>query len=214
MQEKSEVLALLREAVERYDKDLAIRSAMQAISSGISPAEAIEDGLGKGMAEISERFNEGRIFLPQVLAASQAMTEAIAIFEERMGAQNIPCKGIVIIGTVEGDIHEIGKHVVSAFLRSAGYLVYDLGKDVPPEVFMLEAKERSADIVGASALMTTTLVGQRMIIERLREEKLFNVKTIFGGACCTLKWVESIGGDAYCECGSQVVKKVDELMSD
>jgi len=83
---------------------------------------------------------------------------------------------------------------------------------VPPDIFIGAAKERSANIIGASALMTTTLVGQRRIIERLHEEKLYNVKTIFGGACCTNKWVEHIGGDAYCGCGSQVVEKVNALL--
>lgn len=212
MRSKDEILALLKEAVVRYDKKLAVSTATEAVRMGIGPAEAIEKGLGAGMAEISVMFNEGRMFLPQVLAASQAMSQAINIYERHMGEENIPSKGVVVIGTVEGDIHEIGKHVVSAFLRSAGFLVYDLGKDVPPHLFTQAAKELNASIVGASALMTTTLVGQRKIIERLKEERLFNVKTIFGGACCTSKWVENIGGDAYCECGSMVVQKVNALM--
>ncbi len=213
MKEKEEVLALLKKAVKTWDRHLAVEMANKVLELGLDPEEAIEKGLGVGMAEVSEWFNEGKIFLPQVLAASQAMTEAIAIFEEHMGGRNLPCKGVVVIGTVEGDIHEIGKHVVAAFLRSAGYLVYDLGKDVPHEAFIAVAKERDADVIGASALMTTTLVGQRRIVERIRQEKLYYIKTIFGGACCTSRWVDSIGGDAYCECGAQVVKRVNELLS-
>ncbi|MBI0584189.1 MAG: cobalamin-dependent protein [Methanomassiliicoccus sp.] len=204
-------MALLKKAVGTWNIGLAIETAKEAVAMGIDPTEAIEC-LGQGMIGISEAFNEGRIYLPQVLAASQAMEDAIMEFEPVMAGKLMPSKGVVIIGTVQGDIHEIGKHVVTAFLRGAGYIVYDLGKDVPPEEFMAAARERGADIIGASALMTTTLVGQKRIIERLNEEKLFNIKTIFGGACCTDRWVKDIGGDAYCACGAEVVKKVNSLL--
>jgi trimethylamine corrinoid protein len=102
--------------------------------------------------------------------------------------------------------------VVCAFLRGSGYTVYDLGKDVPPMVFIRAAKDKNAQIIGASALMTTTLVGQRRIVEILKEERMFDVKTIFGGACCTPKWVESFGGDAHCSCGAEVVSVVERLL--
>ncbi len=214
MTEKEEVLALLKEAVETWNVDMSRETAEYAMDVGINPCEAIESGLSQGMASISSRFREGKIFLPQVMAASHAMEEAMEVIEPHISAKALTSKGVVVIGTVQGDIHEIGKHIVVAFLRGAGYKVYDLGKDVSPDEFLEEAIEKGADIVGASALMTTTLVYQRRIIERLREEKLNNIKTIFGGACCTQKWVRDIGGDAYCECGAEVVERVDQLMSE
>jgi trimethylamine corrinoid protein len=209
---RSEVLALLKGAVETWNRELAREAAHEALRLGIDPLEAIEEGLGQGMNSISRRFNEGKIFLPQVLAASQAMEEGMKVFEPHLVAEDRPSKGVIVIGTVQGDIHEIGKHVVCAFLRGSGYTVYDLGKDVPPMVFIRAAKDKNAQIIGASALMTTTLVGQRRIVEILKEERMFDVKTIFGGACCTPKWVESFGGDAHCSCGAEVVSVVERLL--
>lgn len=212
MTTRSEVLALLKGAVETWNRELAREAAHEALRLGIDPLEAIEEGLGQGMNSISRRFNEGKIFLPQVLAASQAMEEGMKVFEPHLVAEDRPSKGVIVIGTVQGDIHEIGKHVVCAFLRGSGYTVYDLGKDVPPMVFIRAAKDKNAQIIGASALMTTTLVGQRKIVEILKEERMFDVKTIFGGACCTPKWVESFGGDAHCSCGAEVVSVVERLL--
>ena len=209
---ESDVLALLKKAVETWNKDLAIDTAKKALDMGIDPYEAIENGLCQGMMGISDAFNEGRIYLPQVLAASEAMESAIAIFEPALYGKFFPCKGVVVIGTVQGDIHEIGKNVVTAFLRGAGYAVFDLGKDISPDEFLLAAREKGADVIGASALMTTTLVGQKRIIEQLNEEKLFQIKTIFGGACCTNRWVIDIGGDAYCACGAEVANKLNKLL--
>lgn len=212
MKNKNEVLALLKHAVETWNEGLAVEAAENALLIGMDPREAIECGLSQGMVSISSSFREGRIFLPQVLAASHAMEEAMKVFEPYLTEREMPSKGVVVIGTVQGDIHEIGKHIVIAFLRGAGFKVYDLGKDVSPDEFLEAAIERKADVLGASALMTTTLVYQRRIIERLREEKLFNIKTIFGGACCTQRWVTDIGGDAYCECGAEVVEKVSQML--
>ncbi len=210
--QENEVLALLRKAVETWNKGLAVETAKKALEMGIDPYEAIENGLCLGMMGISDAFNEGRIYLPQVLAASEAMESAIAIFEPSLAGNFLPYKGVVVIGTVQGDIHEIGKNVVTAFLRGAGYAVFDLGKDTSPDEFLIAAREKGADVIGASALMTTTLVGQRRIIEQLNEEKLFKIKTIFGGACCTHRWVMDIGGDGYCACGAEVANKLDQLL--
>ena len=212
MEDKAEVLTLLKGAVETWNRDLAREAANEALRLNIDPVDAIENGLGKGMESISRRFNEGKIFLPQVLAASQAMEGGMKVFEPHLSKDGIPSKGVVVMGTVMGDIHEIGKHVVCAFLRGSGYNVIDLGKDVPPEDFVQTAKEKNAVVIGASALMTTTLVCQKRIVERLRQERMFDVKTIFGGACCTPKWVESFGGDAHCACGAEVVSTIERLL--
>ncbi|TFG55808.1 MAG: dimethylamine methyltransferase [Methanomassiliicoccus sp.] len=208
-----DILKELKVSVETWNTDLAIKAVNNAKEAGISPFVAIEAGLGRGMITISVLFDEGKIYLPQVLAASQTMQKAM----EMLGPLDLShswTKGIVVLGTVQGDIHEIGKHVIKAFLRGGGYTVFDLGKDVPTENFIAAIKEHQADIVGASALMTTTLIGQRQLVETLKEENLSQVKTIFGGAPCTQKWVDSISGDGYCSSGADVIELVHRMMGE
>ena len=212
MSNKEEVLEKLRRSIETWNIELAKSSAKEALDLGIAPSEAIENGLGMGMISISQRFDEATLYLPQVLAASNAMEAALKVFEPVMGLGANIGKGTVVLGTVHGDIHEIGKNVVGAMLRGAGYRIIDLGRDVPIERFIDTCREANADIVGASALMTTTMVGQKTIVETIREEGL-RTKTIFGGAPCSKKWVESFGGDVYCPSGAEVVHLVDGLMN-
>jgi methanogenic corrinoid protein MtbC1 len=140
------------------------------------------------------------------------MEEAMKILDPVMGANSIAGKGTVVLGTVLGDVHEIGKNVIGAMLRGAGYRVIDLGRDVTIEKFIDECRASNADIVGASALMTTTLWGQRAIAEGIRDEGL-STSTIFGGAPCNQRWVESFGGDVYCPSGAEVVDMVERLMA-
>ena len=206
-----EIMNSLKRAVETWDIKLAETAAKQALDAGIAPGDAVENGLGKGMETISQRFDEATIFLPQVLAASKAMEKAMEIFEPVMTKGATASRGTVVIGTVLGDIHEIGKNVVGAMLKGAGYNVVDVGRDVPPEKFIEAAKENSADVVGASALMTTTVVVQKDIVDLLKEEKM-NAKTIFGGAPASAEWVESIGGDQYCPSGAEAVEMVTKLV--
>jgi corrinoid protein of di/trimethylamine methyltransferase len=213
MEKREEVLQELRRSIETWNTELAKKSAREALALGIPPAEAIEQGLGLGMASISQRFDEATIFLPHVLAASTAMEAAMKELEPAMNGKDLT-KGTVVIGTVHGDIHEIGKNVVAAMLRGAGYRVVDLGRDVPLERFIETAKERKAHIIGASALMTTTMVGQKVIVELLEEENMQHVKTIFGGAPCSKKWVESFNGGCYCPSGAEAVAMVDSLMKE
>ncbi|HEY3419900.1 MAG TPA: cobalamin-dependent protein [Methanomassiliicoccales archaeon] len=208
---KKEVLENLKRSVECWDVELARSSAREALDLGISPSEAIEAGLSKGMTSISQRFDEAVIFLPQLLAASNAMEEAMKILDPVMGANSVAGKGTVVLGTVLGDVHEIGKNVIGAMLRGAGYRVIDLGRDVAIKRFVDECKKSDADMVGASALMTTTLWGQRAIAEGIRDEGL-RTSTIFGGAPCNHRWVDSFGGDVYCPNGAEVVEMVERLM--
>ncbi|OPY31048.1 MAG: Trimethylamine corrinoid protein [Methanomassiliicoccales archaeon PtaU1.Bin124] len=213
MSKKEAILEDLRRSVSTWDIELAKRAAKEAMDIGLTPTEIVEKGLGKGMAEISQKFDEATIYLPQVLAASNAMEAAMKVLAPMMNGVELPSKGTVVIGTVHGDIHEIGKNVVGAMLRGAGYNVIDLGRDVPIENFIDAAREKKADVVGASALMTTTMVGQKEIVEFLEEEGLReNVRTIFGGAPCNKKWVDSIGGDMYCPSGAEAVAMVDALV--
>ena len=212
MSRKAEILNRLRISVETWNIELARFAAKQAIEFGIDPTEAIVNGLGEGMVSISARFDEAKIYLPQVLAASKAMEAALEEFGPLMEGSEIQTNATIVIGTVQGDVHEIGRHEVCAFLRGARYNVIDLGRDVPTERFIEAAIQTRADLVGASALMTTTMFGQAQIVEQIKEAGLDNVKTIFGGAPCTQKWVDSIGGDAYCPSGGEVVATVEKLL--
>jgi corrinoid protein of di/trimethylamine methyltransferase len=208
---KQEILANLKKSIETWNIELAKKTAQQALDAGIDPAEAVEKGLGMGMQMISQLFDEAKIYLPQVLAASTAMESALKILEPAMAKGTTLAKGTIVIGTVQGDIHEIGKNVVGAMLRGGGYSVIDLGRDVSPEKFVATARDMKADIVGASALMTTTVTVQKDIVLMLKEENVV-AKTVFGGAPCNPEWVESIGGDLYCPSGAEAVALVNQLM--
>lgn len=211
MSDKAAIMGRLKKSIETWDKDLAVSAAKEALAAGIAPGDAVENGLGKGMEVISQQFDDAKIYLPQVLAASVAMEAALKVFEPAMTKGQTAQKGTVVIATVLGDIHEIGKNVVAAMLKGGGYNVIDLGRDVAPEKFIEAAKEHNAGVVGASALMTTTVVVQKDIVDLLKEEKM-KTKTIFGGAPASEEWVESIGGDMYCPSGAQAVEMVNTLM--
>jgi corrinoid protein of di/trimethylamine methyltransferase len=210
---RTEILEDLRKAIETYNVQMAKSAAKAAVEAGVEPSDAIENGLAKGMVTISALFDEAKIYLPQVLAASNSMEAALKVFEPLMKGTETYSKGVVVLGTVHGDVHEIGKNVIAAMLRGAGYIVKDLGRDVPLEDFIEEAKGSSATVIGASALMTTTMAGQRTIVELVKEENL-DVKTLFGGAPCNEEWVRRIGGDAYCPSGAEVVQIVNDMVKE
>ncbi len=213
MARKDEILAKLKNAVETQNIDLAKATAQESLDSGMNPLEAIENGLANGMQTISDLFDDAKIFLPEILMSADAMEAALLILEPKMVGTSAESRGIIVIGTVAGDIHEIGKNVVSAMLRGAGYKIVDLGRDVPIENFVEKAKEVKAQMVGASALMSTTLAGQREIIKGLKEAGIReNVKVMFGGAPCTKEWVEKIGGDAYCPNASEATNIAAEFI--
>ncbi len=211
MSNKEQIMADLKKSVETWDVKLAESAAKAALAAGVSPGDAVENGLGKGMETISQGFDDGTLFLPQVLAASKAMEKALEIFEPVMTAGASASRGTVVLGTVLGDIHDIGKNVVAAMLKGAGFSIVDVGRDVSAEKFIEAVKESKAGVVGASALMTTTVVVQKDIVDLVNEEKV-KVKTIFGGAPASVEWVESIGGDMYCPSGAEAVDLVDRLM--
>lgn len=213
MSENDPILQDLRRSVETWDYDLMERSVRAALERGISPEVIVSQGLAKGMEIISDQFHEAKIFLPQVMAASKTMEGALELLEPEMTCSNNIYRGTIVMGSVQGDIHEIGKNVCCAMLRGAGYNVVDLGPDVSPDRFVEAAEKYSADVVGGSALMTTTLVMQRYIVKALKDRGS-SVLMIFGGAPCSREWVEEIGGDGYSASGSEIVALVNRLLSD
>ncbi len=207
---KQEILADLKKSVETWDLNLVKTATQAAIDEKIPVSEIIGDGLGKGMEVIGDRFDKAEIFLPQVVAASKTMELALKILEPLMTSGAGSLKGCVIMGTVEGDIHEIGKNVCCAMLRGAGYKVVDLGPDVTAQDFIDAADENEAQVLGGSALMTTTLESQRELVEAVKEIDA-PYKCIFGGAPCSQEWCDEIHADGYSETANEIIGLVDRL---
>jgi dimethylamine corrinoid protein len=213
MASKEEMIQELSEAIVSCKKERVIEAVNKA-KEVMEPSEIIEKGLAAGMNEVGTLFERGKLFLPHVMMAADAMAAGVKILEAEMpaGAQTRKM-GVIVNGTVEGDVHDIGKSIVSTMLQSAGFEVYDLGRDVPVKDFIEKAKEVNADMIGLSALMTTTLQGQRDVIELLKEEGLRDrVKVMVGGAPATQAWADKIGADCYAENASEAVTKAKELL--
>ena len=191
-----------------------VLEAVEKAKAELPPEEIIEKGLSAGMNQVGILFERGKLFLPHVMIAADAMTAGVKLLEEGMPAGTRDKKlGVIVNGTVEGDVHDIGKSIVSTMLQSAGFEVHDIGRDVPIRHFVQKAKETDADMIGISALMTTTLQGQREVIELLKEEGLRSrVKIMVGGAPATQAWAEKIGADCYAENASEAVAKAKELL--
>ncbi len=208
-----ELLQELSDAVISCKKD-AVLAAVEKAKSEIPASEIIEKGLAAGMNEVGVLFERGKLFLPHVMMAADAMTAGVSLLEADMPAGDRGKKlGVIVNGTVEGDVHDIGKSIVSTMLQSAGFEVHDIGRDVPIRNFVEKAKETGANMVGLSALMTTTLPGQKEVIDLLKEEGLREkVKVMIGGAPATQAWAEKIGADCYAENASEAVTKAKELL--
>ncbi len=197
--ERERILRELGEAVINFDDELARHLAREVIDLGIDPVEALEDGLAKALREVGDRFGSGEAFITELIAAAQAMEAGAEILNDEIARRGATRKSIgrFLIGTVEGDIHSIGKNIVTTMLRASGFEVVDLGIDVPTGVFVDKVRELKPDILGLSALMTTTMTKQREVIDALRKAGLKQgVKVIVGGAPVTEEWVKEIGADA------------------
>ncbi len=198
------------------DPDAAADLAKKAVEAGIDPLEAINKGFVPGVDYVGEQYGKGEMFLPDLVLAGEAMKAAVAVLEPeivRQGSQR-QTLGVVVIGTVEGDIHDIGKTLVATMLSVSGFRVYDLGVDVPVATFVEKAREVSADIVGMSALLTTTMVRQRDVVEALEDAGLRSqVKVMVGGAPVTRAWAQEIGADGYSEDAIGAVAVAKQLLA-
>ncbi len=193
---QQDILEKLKKSVEEMEPELAEEAAKEAVAAQIDPVVAINEGLAKGMQTISDLFDEGEAFVPQLLVAAEAFETAVAILTSSMSAEEKKkvSQGKVLIHTVQGDIHDIGKNIVKTMLSASGFEVYDLGRDVPVEEVVKKAKEYQVDIIAGSALMTTTMPAQRDIVKLLVEEGIRDQFIVmFGGAPVSREWVEKIG---------------------
>ena len=191
----------LRQSVIEGEPDDAEQLAKQALEDGLDPLTCINEGLTKGIQRVGELFASGEYFLPELIIGAEAMKRALAILEPAMvGDQAREVVGTVVLGTVEGDMHEIGKTLVGTMLTANGFRVIDLGVDQSTDKFIAAIKENKAEIVGASALLTTTMLQQGKIVEALKAEGLADqVKVMVGGAPVTESFASEIGADGYAE---------------
>jgi len=214
--EQAKVLDEISEAIQTFDEERVFASVRKALDMNIDPSQIIDSGIGKGLRIVGQKFDCGELFLAHLVSAAEPAQKAVKellrpAFEKK--ASEVKTLGKVVLGTVQGDIHNIGKNIAGAMLFAAGFEVVDLGEDVPAETFAKKAKEIGAQIVGASALLTTTRPGQRDIVEALKKEGIRNqVKAIFGGAPCTPEWVKEIGGDAFATSAMEGVRVAKQLL--
>lgn len=205
--------AIYREAFDsilEIDEEKALEVIAAAEKQGVDMMELLSLGFSAGMRELGERFSRGEVFLPELIFASDVMKLVSAEIESKFAGTQTTKRGVMVIGTVEGDVHDIGKGIVASLVKTNGIEVYDLGREVPAADFVAKAKEVNADFIGSSALLTTTMVVQKEIEDLLRAEGLRDkVITMVGGAPVTQRWAEKIGADVYCEDAAESVNFIN-----
>ena len=213
--EKAEYMEKATQHIVDADEEAVEKLAREYLEDGFNPLEMIEKGLSEGIRKLGDLFDRGEIFLPHLIIASEAMTAAVKILEQAMPADQVGKKlAKVVLGTIEGDVHDIGKGIVATMLRVYGFEVIDLGRDVPIATFVEKAKEVGADVVGSSALMTTTMAGQKALEQALKDAGLRdNLITMLGGAATTEHWAAKIGANFWAESAGDTVMKLKETFS-
>ena len=210
-----ELFKKMAQSIIDGDADISAALAKDSIAAGVPPLQAITDGFVVGVNVIGDAFGRGEAFLPELVMAGEAMKAAVAVLNPELKKQGTERRmlGKVVLATVEGDIHEIGKTLVGTMLGSSGFEVYDLGVDASPEKIIGKAIEVNADIIGMSALLTTTMVKQREVIEELEKEGLRSrFKVMVGGAPITRDWFKAIKADGYSEDAIGAVQVAKELV--
>jgi trimethylamine corrinoid protein len=205
----------MRDAVVRGDREESVALARRALEEGVDPMAAIREGFAPGMEVVGKGFEDGSLFLPDMMLAAEAMKAAIGVLEEAMppekAAENRA--GKVVLATVQGDVHDIGKNIVRILLSTGGFEVVDLGRDVRVSTIVERAEDEKADIIGVSALMTTTMMYMKELIEELSEAGLRDdVKVMVGGAPVTPEWAREIGADAYAKDAFAAIQAARDLV--
>jgi 5-methyltetrahydrofolate--homocysteine methyltransferase len=210
-----EILKQISESLQRGEDQRTCELVRQAIDRPVETERILDDGLIAGMNVVGERFRLHEIFLPEVLLAARAMTAAMELLKPLLIRTGAPSRGKVVIGSVRGDLHDIGKNLVGIMLRGAGYEVIDLGNDVPPESFVDAAVEQGARVIGLSALLTTTMSVMREVVSLLEDRGLRGkIRVIVGGAPVTEPFAAEIEADAYGFDAASAVERVRTLVAD
>ena len=210
--EKEQLIKEAAKSIIDADKAKAEELAKSAIAAGMDPLEVIDEGFSVGIAKVGDLFGRGELFLPELILSAEAMKVATDILNAAL-PQGAKKRGKVVMGTAQGDIHDIGKSMVVSFLQASGFEVYDVGRDVEMQKFIDKAQEVDADIIGMSALLTTTMSGQKTLIEELKKAGLRDrFKVMVGGAPATQRWADRIGADAYGVDAADAAEKAMKLL--
>ena len=205
-------LAALADALIKGDRDTVSQLTQQAIDEGIAPKEILDQGLVAGMDVVGTRFKNNEIYVPEVLIAARAMKAGMALLQPKLAEAGVEPAGTVVVGTVKGDLHDIGKNLVSMMLTGGGLKVVDLGTDVSPEQFVEACKGGGAQVCAMSALLTTTMPQMNNVVEALKSAGV-EIKTIIGGAPVTQSFADEIGADGYAPDAASAVDIVKELIN-
>jgi len=212
----SDILTRIIEAVEDGDNGGCRTLTEEALKTGLDPLEVVDDGLSAGIQLVGEKFGKGELFLPDLMMAVEAMNEGMKIVEPELEKKKVQRQslGTVLIGTVHGDIHDIGKSIVATMLEINGYKVHDLGVNVSAGEFIEKVKEIKPQVLGLSALLSTTMREQRVIIESVQKEGFReDIKIIVGGAPVSAQWAEEIGADGFGANAELAVQLVNKLIN-
>ena len=208
-----EILQQISESLQRGEHEQVAELTRQAIDADLSATQILNDGLMAGMDVVGQRFGAHEIFLPELLLAARAMNAGIDLLKPLFVGGEMPTQGKVVIGTVKGDLHDIGKNLVGIMLKGAGYEVVDVGSDVEADVFVDAAEKEGASVVGLSALLTTTMTGMKEVVELVKSRGLQDkVKIVVGGAPLSKEFADEIGADAYGYDAGNAVDIVKEMM--
>ena len=213
---REELMQKAFEAIVEADEDMAVEVLDAGAAEGITAVDLLQEGFSKGMNELGDQFSRGEIFLPELIFATEVMKVVTDRVDEELAAQGDAGteKGKIVIGTVEGDVHDIGKGICVSMLKASGFEVYDLGREVPADTFIEKAEEVGADIIGTSALLTTTLTVQQELENKLNEKGIRDkYATMVGGSPVTKRWAEKIGATAYSEDASECCQVALDILA-
>lgn len=210
---KEEIFEGAQKAIVESNANQAKELAERGLAEGIDPLELMKAGFIPGINKVGDLFGVGKLFLPELIQSADAMQKVTEIINAALPADTDTEKGKIVIGTVEGDIHDIGKTIVVSLFKANGFDVYDLGRDVPIDRFIEEAEKVGADIIGSSALLTTTMAVQKQLEGELKKADLKGkYKTMVGGAPVTQRWADRIGADAFAEDAADGIRKAKQLL--
>ena len=215
--EKKELLTRMEKSIVEGDKDEAVQLAKEAVRENVDLNEVINKGYVPGIQKVGELWEKGEYFLPELITSGECMKAVMKVLQPELEKAKIKISslGKVIIGTVEGDIHDIGKNLVASMLSANGFEVIDLGADVKLEKFIESAESEKADLICLSALLTTTMVGQKKVIQLIKERNLSGqFKVLVGGAPVTQQWADDVGADGYAENAMIAVKAANKLLGE
>jgi corrinoid protein of di/trimethylamine methyltransferase len=213
-QRREELLKELHEGVVEYEEDRVEQAAQDVLDEGMNAYDAIMNGLAAGMEEVGNLYDEQEYFVPELLMCADALYAGLRILKPHIKAEDIgaSAKGQVVIGTVQGDVHDIGKNIIKMMFEVAGFTVHDLGRDVPLEKFVEEQLKTDSEIVALSAMMTTTMMGMQKVIEMIKEKNP-NVQIMLGGAPVTTDVADLFGADGYAESAGNAVQEAVKMIA-